>query len=208
MSRHRPDLSRDAIAAAALSVVDRDGAVAFSMRAVAAELGASPMSLYHHVADRAELVLLMVDAAVREVPMPGPSGDGWREDLWHLARWLRDSARRHPHLGALVGEMNGATDALYAFGEHWVGLWRLSTMPEADAFDAAFASLTAVVAMVMHTRWPGTPGSSSPQLHSVPNLRHAIHVANDPDATFELAVRGTIDGITARAAAPMGSQQR
>ena len=208
MSRQRPDLNRDAIAAAGLAVVDRDGAGAFSMRAVAAELGVSPMSLYHHIADRAELVTLMVDVAVREVPMPGPSGLAWNEDLWHLAQWLRDGARRHPHLGALVGEMRNATDALYAFGEHWVGLWRLSSVPEAVAFDAAIASLTAVVAVVMHTRWPEAPGAGSPRLHSVPNLRHAMEIADDPDATFELAVRGTIDGIAARVVRSLSSERR
>lgn len=208
MSRRRPELTRDGIAAAALVVIDRDGATAFSLRAVAAELGVSPMSLYHHVADRAELVMLMVDAAMREVAMPGPSGDDWRDDLWHLARWLRDGATRHPHLGSLVGEMRSASDAMYAFGEYWVGLWRLSAIADERVFDAAMASLTAVVAMAMHLRAADAPESSVPQLRSVPNLRHAIEVAADPGATFELAIRGTIDGIEARlttaAAVPQG----
>jgi AcrR family transcriptional regulator len=208
VSRRRPELTRDGIAAAALVVVDRDGASAFSMRAVATEVGVSPMSLYHHVADRAELVMLMVDAAMREVAMPGPSGDGWRDDLWHLARWLRDGATRHPDLGSLVGELRGASDAMYAFGEYWVGLWRLSAIADERVFDAAMASLTAVVAMAMHLRAGDGAESHVPQLRSVPNLRHAIEVAGDPAATFALAIRGTIDGIEARlsnaAVAPEG----
>jgi len=71
---HRAVLNRDSIARAALVVLDRQGATGLTMRAVASELGSSPMGLYHNVADRAELITLMIDVSLREEPMHAPLG--------------------------------------------------------------------------------------------------------------------------------------
>lgn len=177
---HRAVLNRDSIARAALVVLDRQGATGLTMRAVASELGSSPMGLYHHVADRAELITLMIDVSLREEPMPAPSGEGWREDLWLLARWLLAAARRHPALWEVTGQMAGeATTTLLAFGESWIGLWRTSDLPEARAFEAAITSLGGVVAMVGQSRRP-VEAPSVPHLSSLPNMRHAIDRAPDP----------------------------
>lgn len=205
MTRRRIELNRDVIAAAALAVVDRNGGAAFSMRSVAAELGSSPMSLYHHVADRAELVSLMVDAAMREEPMPTHASGGWRDDLWHLAQWLNGSATRHPNLGALVVEMKRATAAMFAFGESWVSLWHESGLPETVALEAAIASLSSVVAVVNNPPAPITvPAIADDELTGSPALEKAMRLSPNSSALFELVVRGTIEGIEARARATEG----
>lgn len=49
----------DAILDAAISLLDEEGEQALSMRALAARLGVTPMSLYHHVADRAALLVAL-----------------------------------------------------------------------------------------------------------------------------------------------------
>jgi len=90
-----------AIVAAGIAVADAEGLGALSMRRVAAELGAGPMSLYRHVRDKDELVLQMMDAAISEVALPEPPAD-WHEGLEIAARALWTGFRRHPWLPAAL----------------------------------------------------------------------------------------------------------
>ncbi|MEH1124408.1 TetR/AcrR family transcriptional regulator [Micromonospora sp. CPCC 206061] len=54
-------LSRRRIAVAGLGLVQREGVAALSMRRLAEELDTAPMSLYRHVADRRDLLDLLLD---------------------------------------------------------------------------------------------------------------------------------------------------
>jgi AcrR family transcriptional regulator len=91
-------LQRDAIVDAALVIADREGFEAVSMRRVAAELGVGTMSLYHHVADKDELVYEMADAIGAEMLIPGEVPKDWREALRQIALHTRDTFLRHPWL--------------------------------------------------------------------------------------------------------------
>lgn len=93
----RPGLSLDQIVAAGVRVADRDGLDALSMSRVAAELGASTMSLYRYVSAKEDLVALMVDAALSAAAAPPPGGGppGWRAGLSHWAWALRAGYQRH-----------------------------------------------------------------------------------------------------------------
>src|SRR3954447_12205562 len=94
-------LGVDAIVAAGIAVADAEGLAALSMRRVAAELGAAPMSLYRHVRDKDELLLKMMDAAISEVALPEPP-PSWRDGLEVAARALWAGFRRHPWLPAAL----------------------------------------------------------------------------------------------------------
>ena len=88
--------SRSAAVRAAIEIADNEGVEALSMRKVAARLGAGTMSLYRYVANKDDLLDLMVDAVIGEEPLPEePSGD-WRTELAEQARRARRSAQRHP----------------------------------------------------------------------------------------------------------------
>ncbi|MFG2775667.1 TetR/AcrR family transcriptional regulator [Streptomyces sp. NPDC048350] len=65
-----PRLSRDAILVAAQRVLDEEGAEHLSMRRLAKELSSTPMALYHHVLDKDELLMLLLDAYVQRIPRP------------------------------------------------------------------------------------------------------------------------------------------
>ena len=60
----RAPLSRERILSAALSVADRDGLPALSMRRLGAALGVEAMSLYGHVRDKGDLLDGLVDHVV------------------------------------------------------------------------------------------------------------------------------------------------
>jgi AcrR family transcriptional regulator len=101
-SRLAPALSRDEIVDAAIAVADAEGAGAVSMRRIAQVVRAGTMTLYWHVANKEQLLDLMLDALMAEVGVPKPSGD-WRADLQALARATRAMLRRHLWVMDFVG---------------------------------------------------------------------------------------------------------
>jgi AcrR family transcriptional regulator len=91
----KPTLSVAAIVAAGVAIADAEGLEAVSMNRVAKDLGAGAMSLYRHVESKDELLTLMVDAALGEVPA-APPDEPWRAGL---VRWVAAyvaAMRAHP----------------------------------------------------------------------------------------------------------------
>lgn len=86
------------IVAAAVAVADAEGLDGVSMRRVAVELGAAPMSLYRHVSDKDDLLLRMMDAVLREWRSPADDGADLRARLEYAGRSLWTAFRRHPWL--------------------------------------------------------------------------------------------------------------
>jgi AcrR family transcriptional regulator len=80
----KPGLSLARIVEAAVGVAAADGLGAVSMSRVAGEVGATAMALYRYVANKEELLALMVDAALGEPPAGSGPGEGWRAGL---SRW-------------------------------------------------------------------------------------------------------------------------
>jgi AcrR family transcriptional regulator len=89
-------LNRERVLAAAITVADREGLGALSMRRIAAELNVGPMSLYRHVRDKDDLLNGMMDAAFAEWRVsPLQRNDTWQEILAEAARELWQIFRRH-----------------------------------------------------------------------------------------------------------------
>ena len=97
-------LSRDAIVAAALQVIDERGLDAVSMRAVASRLDCEAMSLYRHVADKAHLLSMVGEAVTGEIRLPSPDVADWQQTLRELFTELRRVALRHPDAFVLVSQ--------------------------------------------------------------------------------------------------------
>jgi AcrR family transcriptional regulator len=71
-----PRISREEIIGAALRIMEDGGVGRLTMRRVAAEVGSTPMALYHHVRDREGLLLLLLDDyAKRSLRRPELPGD-------------------------------------------------------------------------------------------------------------------------------------
>ena len=98
----RPALTREAIVDAGLALLEGPGAEALTMRGVAQRLGAAPASLYGHVANKEELIQLVLDRVFGEIPMPDTETDDWEQAC---RTWLRDCRtvmRRHPGAAGLT----------------------------------------------------------------------------------------------------------
>jgi AcrR family transcriptional regulator len=95
-------LTDNDIAAAALTVIDRDGLSALAMRAVAAELGMGTMSLYRYVSDRSQLEVLVVDLVLAEVDVTPPRRASWQKQLAVLSERIRATVAAHPEVVPLT----------------------------------------------------------------------------------------------------------
>ncbi len=92
----KPGLSTAVVVAAAIELADADGLGALSMRRVAERLGRSAMSLYTYVPGKSELLDLMLDTALGELPTAYSRADGWRTAVEASARDGWDFYQRHP----------------------------------------------------------------------------------------------------------------
>ncbi|GAB3164332.1 TetR/AcrR family transcriptional regulator C-terminal domain-containing protein [Myceligenerans halotolerans] len=90
----RTRLSRARVLDAALTVADRDGLQRLTIRSLANELGARPMSVYHYVSGKDELLDALVDVVFEAIDSPDPDGD-WREEIGRSAHSARAVLREH-----------------------------------------------------------------------------------------------------------------
>jgi AcrR family transcriptional regulator len=90
----REPLTRARAVDAAVAVADVEGLSAVSMRRLAQELGVEAMSLYHHVANKDDILDGMVDRVFSEVDVTLLDRP-WREAMAGRARSLRDAMLRH-----------------------------------------------------------------------------------------------------------------
>jgi AcrR family transcriptional regulator len=95
-------LSPDRLAAAALAVLDRDGAAGLTMRAVAGELGMSTMALYRYVEDRDQLELLVVESVLGTVDTSMPADPEWTDKIKTLVDRVRIEVESHPAVVPLL----------------------------------------------------------------------------------------------------------
>jgi DNA-binding transcriptional regulator YhcF (GntR family) len=94
-------LTRARLVQAAIEAADQEGLEAVSMRGVAAKIGAPVTSLYRHVANKDELLRLMVDATLAEQAHPAPVAE-WRERLQTGARLEWALVKRHPWIARVM----------------------------------------------------------------------------------------------------------
>src|SRR5215212_4121879 len=91
--RPRAPLSRERILRAAIALADEGGIDALSMRKLGQELGVEAMSLYHHVANKDDLLDSIVDAVTSEIEVPGDPD--WKEALRRTAISSHEVFLRH-----------------------------------------------------------------------------------------------------------------
>jgi AcrR family transcriptional regulator len=78
----------------AVAIADAGGIAALTIRALADKLGVKPMSVYHHVANKDEILDGIVDLVFNEIDLPSTTGD-WRTEIRRRATSARAVLRRH-----------------------------------------------------------------------------------------------------------------
>jgi TetR/AcrR family transcriptional regulator, tetracycline repressor protein len=113
---------------AALQVLEKEGGEALTMRRVADQLGVSASSLYGYVANKEELVQLVLDRIFDEVDVP--QADSWQETLREFGRAMLSMYRRHPGVAALTLGRVMVTPAMLPLGERVLRELRAAGMPD------------------------------------------------------------------------------
>ncbi|MCC8244547.1 TetR/AcrR family transcriptional regulator [Saccharothrix luteola] len=101
----KPRLSQELIVRTGLDVLLREGLDAVSMRRVAQALGTGPASLYAHVATKDELLELMLDQVLEEVPLPAPDPHRWQDQIRDLLRDQVDAMLAHPGIAKVAWQV-------------------------------------------------------------------------------------------------------
>jgi AcrR family transcriptional regulator len=94
-------ITREVVLAAALEIIDADGAEALSMRRLARALGRDPMILYRHAPNKAALLDGVAETVLAQLTVD-PADPDWAAQLRAVARGYRALALAHPHVVPLL----------------------------------------------------------------------------------------------------------
>jgi AcrR family transcriptional regulator len=94
-------ITREVVLAAALEIIDADGADGLSMRRLARALGRDPMILYRHAPNKAALLDSVAETVLAQLTVDSADPD-WAAQLRAVARDYRRLALAHPHVVPLL----------------------------------------------------------------------------------------------------------
>lgn len=210
---HEP-LSRERVLTVAIALADRAGIAAVTIRSLASELGLKPMSLYHYVASKEDLLDGIVDAVFAEVSLPR-IGRPWKAEMRRRARSARTVLGRHPWALGLLESRETAGTAALAHHDAVIGTLRsagFSVRMTAHAFALLDSYTYGFVLQEVTLPFDG-PGDVADVASSMlapldpgayPHLmematKHVLVPGYDFGAEFEYGLAVVLDGIEAKA---------
>src|SRR5215470_14993323 len=131
-TRHRAGLSKDRLFRAAVGVADEGGIAALTMRRLAQDLGVEAMSLYHHVADKDEVLDGMVDVVVGEIntrvaevgSSPDRGDRNWKTAVRRRILTAREVLLSHPWAPGVIESRTTMSPTVMRYYDSLVGLLR------------------------------------------------------------------------------------
>jgi AcrR family transcriptional regulator len=93
-SERRVPLTRERVVHTAIDRADKGGLEALTMRKLGRELGVEAMALYHHFANKDDLVDGMIDLVFSEIDLPDAAED-WKTAMRQRAIAVRDALLGH-----------------------------------------------------------------------------------------------------------------
>jgi AcrR family transcriptional regulator len=97
----RAPLSRQRAVHVAIALADAEGLEFLTMRRLAQELRVEAMSLYHHVANKDDILDGMIDGVFSEIDVPLTTTD-WKTAMRRRAHSVRAALSRHPWATSLM----------------------------------------------------------------------------------------------------------
>jgi len=134
--RRTEGLSRELIVQAATELLDAGGEGALTLRALTARLSTGYGAIYHHVADKGDVLAAATDDVITRVLSGTVTDTDPRETLRRLALGLFDAIDAHPWIGAELSRQPWRP-ALLDFYESIGRLLDALAVPEQARFDAA-----------------------------------------------------------------------
>jgi len=225
--RRRDPISKDAIVAAAIQLLDREGLSALSMRKLAEELGTGAASLYWHVGSKDGLLDLVMDQVIAEGKIPDPDPEHWQDQLKQIARDQRAATHRHPWIVRVsIGRIPMGPNAL-RYSERILAILRAGGLPPRLAVQGYLLLIATINGFTIdETGVDDGPDPSGAQALAPDDLQQIANMArdyiaslpaaqfptmtaladefalSDPDERFDLLIDIFIDGLSRRAANP------
>ena len=216
-TRRDSPLSRDRVLRAAAAFADGNGLASLSMRKLGETLGVEAMSLYHHVANKAELLDGMVDLVFAEIDLPADGAD-WKTAMRVRAVSARRVLARHRwaiglmesrtspgpatlrHHDRVLGILRGAGFsvelAAHAFSVLDSYIYGFALQEASLPFDTA--DQTAEVAQMIMSRMPAEEYPHLTELTVTHVLKPGYHYGNE----YEFGLDLILDGLDAARGAP------
>ena len=146
----RPRLTKAAVVGRALTLVDKTGLDALTMRKLATELGVTPMALYWHFRGKEELLDGLAERVWSEMDLTVDRAAPWTEQIRGLLESLLTVLRAHPAGPELLlhSEKLHAEPALNA-SELTLDILRTAGFSPQDASIAARSALWTGITLVM-----------------------------------------------------------
>jgi TetR/AcrR family tetracycline transcriptional repressor len=211
-------LSREAILTTALRIVDEEGIDALTMRRLASTLGVNPMSLYHHLPNKAAVLGGLAELVFAGVERSDP-GDAvpWQEQLKNAARAYRNALKAHPNLALQVlADTSAVSEVVIVTDEPFYRALDRAGLPPRQIFESAntivdfihgFALAEAAVrsdtfdlAPDLLARVEALPAGKAPTLARVVGELGPEGLAYDFDSGFESGLTILTAGIAASTA--------
>jgi AcrR family transcriptional regulator len=201
--RRKRLLDVESILDAALTCIDEHGRL--TMADLAARLGASASSIYHHVRGRPEIIELIRERVVAGVEIPALDDTDWGEQVAAWMRSYRRSLAEHPKLVLLLTEQTMTAGAVL------LGYDRVAALLGSAGFPAGQIMLWVSVldsyalGAALDLAAPDEVWRTDGQ---TPALRDALHAAPQgrarADAAFELGLEALLVGMRCRLADASG----
>jgi TetR/AcrR family tetracycline transcriptional repressor len=134
-SARRTSLTRARIVERALRLIDESGLGALSMHKLGAALDVQGMSLYHHVANKEDLLDGVVEGLWEEIEAAAEPASAWRNGVYSLAHAVRDVVRRHPRAASLIFSQQVMPEAALRVVQAHVRALVAAGFEEAPAYD-------------------------------------------------------------------------
>lgn len=198
MSTAPPGLSRARLVAAALSLVHDEGLEALTMRGLADRLNVKAASLYWHVRDRRELLELLAESILEQVP--AARGGSWRSLVLNAAAKLRAAVASQRDAARILMEVPES----FSRSEVYFNVKRRLEGAGLQPAEAAEVALLVMVHVVSGGVQAGEPapdsgsvasiavdsGSRGVVLRSGTEMETLINVPHDPTSASPAVVRG------------------
>jgi AcrR family transcriptional regulator len=125
-------LTPDSIALAAFDLVDAEGASALTIARLADRLGVAQMTLYNYAAGKQEIVNMLPDVLLADLPPIDPGGR-WRDELDACFAEVHDRLVLHGNVTQLIAALPVASDAQAKLFSDVLALLEAAGFPAPDA---------------------------------------------------------------------------
>jgi AcrR family transcriptional regulator len=211
-SETKERLSRETLAAGALSIADREGLEAVTIRRLATDNSVTPMALYWHFKDKDAVLDGIAEQIYGSVVLPEPTDQPWDDQLRQVLLAVLAAIRPHPLAADLLAPRVMKSEAGLVLAERVIGLLRTAGFSAMEASQTASFLLCSIITLVTSEPGKHSPLSSEAQdaeqrakkarLDSLPpkefpNLLDSARfflVCEDEDAYFRRGMDFLVDG--------------